>query len=90
VHCSFYFEIISNRNFWQDRIIRDKTRTDDATMFIYMLKRCIFLFNGSYSPLLAPGLLFSSVNIFYAVDRTSWASDKPVARPLPTYKTTQT
>jgi hypothetical protein len=40
--------------------------------------------------LLGTGLFFSSVIIFYTGVRTSWTSDKPVARPLPTHRTTQT
>jgi hypothetical protein len=46
-----------------------------------------FFSNGSYR---APGLFFSSVIIFYTDGRTPWTSDKPVARPLPTQRTTQT
>jgi hypothetical protein len=44
----------------------------------------------SYSPYSAPGLFFSSIIIFYTDGRTSWMSDKPVARPLPVHRTTQT
>jgi hypothetical protein len=40
--------------------------------------------------LLGPDLFFSSVIIFYTDDRAPWASDKPVTRPLPTHRTTQT
>jgi hypothetical protein len=29
-------------------------------------------------------------NLFYTVGRVPWASDQPVARPLPTHRTTQT
>jgi hypothetical protein len=43
-----------------------------------------------YSPLLGPGLFFSFVFFFYTDGRTSWTSDQPVARPLPTHRTTQT
>jgi hypothetical protein len=43
-----------------------------------------------WQPLQGPGLFFSSVIIFYTDDRTIWMSDKPVARPLPIHRTTQT
>jgi hypothetical protein len=42
-----------------------------------------------YSPLLGPGRFFSFV-IRYTVGRTPWTGDQPVARPLPTHRTTQT
>jgi hypothetical protein len=41
-----------------------------------------------YSPL-DPGRLFSFL-ILYTDCRTSWTSDQPVARPLPTHRTAQT
>jgi hypothetical protein len=28
--------------------------------------------------------------MFYTINRTPWTSDQPVARPLPTHRTTQT
>jgi hypothetical protein len=43
-----------------------------------------------YSPLLGPGFFFSFVIFFYKDGRTLWTSDQPVARPLPTHRTTQT
>jgi hypothetical protein len=43
-----------------------------------------------YIPLLGPGLFFSFVIFFYTEGRTPWTSDQPVARPLPTHRTTQT
>jgi hypothetical protein len=48
-----------------------------------------FIHQWLYSPLLGPGLFFSSVT-FYTVSRTPWASDQPVARSLPKHRTTQT
>jgi hypothetical protein len=33
---------------------------------------------------------FFSFLIFYTVGRTPWMGDQPVARPLPTHRTTQT
>jgi hypothetical protein len=40
--------------------------------------------------LLGPGLFVNSVFILYTDGRTPWTSDKPIARPLPTHRTTQT
>jgi hypothetical protein len=34
--------------------------------------------------------VFFSFLILYTVGRTPWIGDQPVARPLPTYRTTQT
>jgi hypothetical protein len=42
-----------------------------------------------YSPLLELGRFFSFL-ILYTVRRTPWIEDQPVARPLPTRRTTQT
>jgi hypothetical protein len=42
-----------------------------------------------YSPLFGLGRFFSYV-IFYTVGRTPWTGDQHVARPLSTYRTTQT
>jgi hypothetical protein len=42
-----------------------------------------------YSPLLDLGRFFSFL-ILYAVGRTPWTGDQPIARPLPTHRTTQT
>jgi hypothetical protein len=49
-----------------------------------------FIHQWLYTPLLGPGLFFSFINDFYTVGRTPWTSDKPVARQLPTQRTTQT
>jgi hypothetical protein len=49
-----------------------------------------FICQWLYSPLLGPSLFFSFVIIFYTDGRTPWTSDQPVARPLPTHRTTQT
>jgi hypothetical protein len=40
-------------------------------------------------PFLGPWPLFQFLNV-YRVGRTPWTVDQPVARPLPTYRTTQT
>jgi hypothetical protein len=45
---------------------------------------CLWL----YSPFLDFGR-FSSFVILYTVGRTPWTGDQPVARPLPTHRTTQ-
>jgi hypothetical protein len=42
-----------------------------------------------YSPLLRLGCFFSFL-ILYAVGRTPWTGDQPVARPIPTHRRTQT
>jgi hypothetical protein len=42
-----------------------------------------------YSPLFDFGRFFS-FSILYTVGRTPWTGDQPVARPLPTHRTTQT
>jgi hypothetical protein len=46
-----------------------------------------FIHQRLYSPLLGPGLFFSFV--IYTDGRTPWTSDQPVARPLPSHRTTQ-
>jgi hypothetical protein len=43
-----------------------------------------------YSPLLGLGRFFSFLIYTHAVGRTPWTWDQPVARPLPTHRTTQT
>jgi hypothetical protein len=45
--------------------------------------------SGSTALLLGLGLSFSLL-IYYTVGRTPWTGDQPVARPLPTHRTTQT
>jgi hypothetical protein len=42
-----------------------------------------------YSPVLGLSRFFSFL-ILYTVGRTPWTGDQPVARPLPTHRTTQT
>jgi hypothetical protein len=37
-----------------------------------------------------PWPLLQFPNLFYTDERTPWTSDQPVARPLPTHRTTQT
>jgi hypothetical protein len=42
-----------------------------------------------YSPLLGLGRFFN-FSILYTVGRTPWTGHQPVAKPLPTHRTTQT
>jgi hypothetical protein len=44
----------------------------------------------SLQPLVGPGLFFSFLFFSYTLGRTPWTGDQPVARPLPTHRTTQT
>jgi hypothetical protein len=41
-------------------------------------------------PFVGPWPLLQFRKLFYVVGRTPWTSDQPVARPLPTHRTTQT
>jgi hypothetical protein len=41
-------------------------------------------------PFVGPWPLLQFHNLFYTDGRTPWTSDQPVARPLPTHRTTQT
>jgi hypothetical protein len=47
-----------------------------------------FIYRWLYSPC-GPWPLFQFLNL-YAVGRTPWMGDQPVARPLPAHRTTQT
>jgi hypothetical protein len=49
----------------------------------------LFIYLWLYSPSLDLGRFFSFL-ILYTVGRTPWTSDQPVARPIPTYRTTET
>jgi hypothetical protein len=53
------------------------------------IRRRRLLFLWLYSPLMILGRFFSLL-ILYTVGRTPWTGDQPVARPLPTHRTTQT
>jgi hypothetical protein len=51
----------------------------------------VFFFQWNFQQFQSPGLLFSSVIIFFFTDgRTPCTSDQLVARPLPKHRTTQT
>jgi hypothetical protein len=41
-------------------------------------------------PFVGPWPLLQYCNLFYTVGRTPWMEAQPVARPLPTHRTTQT
>jgi hypothetical protein len=47
-----------------------------------------YYYYGS-TAVLDPGRFFSFL-ILYTVGRTPWTGDQPIARPLPTHRTTQT
>jgi hypothetical protein len=49
-----------------------------------------FIHQWLYIFLLGPGLFLGFVIFFYTDGRTPWTRDQPVARPLPTHRTTQT
>jgi hypothetical protein len=77
--------IVSNHNYVEYAKILQIVIT-----YIFMLPPFhSFFHQWLYSPLLGPGLFFSFV-IFFTVGRTPWTSDQPIARPLPTHRTTQT
>jgi hypothetical protein len=50
---------------------------------------CVYPHDWSRAGLCAPWPLFQFLNL-YTVGRTPWTGDQPVARPLPTHRTTQT
>jgi hypothetical protein len=52
--------------------------------------RYSFIHHWLYSPLLVPGLFFSFVIFFTQMIGLLGPRDQPVARPLPTHRTTQT
>jgi hypothetical protein len=54
------------------------------------LSICLSIYlSMALQPLVGPWPHFDSL-IFYTVGRTPWTGDQPVARPLPTHRTTQT
>jgi hypothetical protein len=53
------------------------------------MPRQILDYQWLYSPMLGLGP-FSVFLILYTVCRTPWTGDQPIARPLPTHRTTQT
>jgi hypothetical protein len=64
-------------------------------IFVSLLYFVQFTFSFIHSsmalqPFFGPWLILQLRNIFYTVGRTPWTGDQPVARPLPTHRTTQT
>jgi hypothetical protein len=59
-----------------------------ARNLVAVLTELIFLYLWLYSPL-NRGQFFSFL-ILYTVGKTPWTGDQPVARPLPTHRTSQT
>jgi hypothetical protein len=71
--------------------IADKHLQLNDIILYMMIMRPLFFFQWLFQPTQGPGLLFSSVIIFFFTGgRTPWANDQPVARPLPTHRTIQT
>jgi hypothetical protein len=66
---------------------RSKVLTHESWRTDYLIYLSIYLW--LYSPLLNLGHFFNFV-ILYTVGRTPWTGDQPVARCLPTQRTTQT
>jgi hypothetical protein len=83
---------------WQNERKREAINTDRGERIRIVSNQHFSTSSYSYSSsslmalqpfLLGPGLLFSFVMLF-TDGRTPWTSDQPVARPLPTHRTTQT
>jgi hypothetical protein len=68
----------------QDYTVSEPRRPVSEQLFLLLL-----LLLWLYNPLLGLGSFFSFL-ILYTVGRTPWTGDQPVARPLPTRRTTQT
>jgi hypothetical protein len=65
-----------------ERVERKKERKKD--IFIH------FHPSMALQPFVGPWPLLQFRNLFYTDGRTPWTSNQPVARPLPTHRTTQT
>jgi hypothetical protein len=61
----------------------------EIRMFIYNRRVLHYLLLSLYGPLLDLGRFFQFL-ILYTNGRTPWTGDQPIARPLPTHRTTQT
>jgi hypothetical protein len=57
---------------------------------IIMIIVIIIIIITDVQPFVGPWLLFQFLDSVYTVGRTSWTRDRPVARPLPNHRTTQT
>jgi hypothetical protein len=64
-------------------------RSSRPACFTLLEVKSSFIHQWFYS-LLLPLASSSVTYLFYTDGRTPWASDQPVARPLPTYRATQT
>jgi hypothetical protein len=60
-----------------------------AACHVHHIILLLTFFQWLLQPLQDPGLVFSSVIIFYTDDRTPWPSDRLVARSLPIHRKTQ-
>jgi hypothetical protein len=65
---------------------RPKNARHSSALFLFTY---LYIYLRLYSSLLDLGRFFSFL-ILYTVGRTPWKEDQPVARPLPTHRTTQT
>jgi hypothetical protein len=54
-------------------------------LYIYM-----YIFSMALQPFVGPWPLLQFRNIFYTDGKTPWTSNQPIARPLPTHRTTHT
>jgi hypothetical protein len=71
------------------QIVVMKVTLLDITSSLYFLITYLSICLSVYSPLLDLGQFFSFL-ILYTVGGTPWTGNQPVARPLPTHRTTQT
>jgi hypothetical protein len=88
--CLCLFDYSHNQNLlWPNSFLypKDTKLSHEVTRYITFHRPSIFLW--LYSPLLDPSSFFSFL-ILYTVGRTPWTENEPVARSLPTYRTTQT
>jgi hypothetical protein len=67
----------------------DRAAGLSCDIILTFIRQLLLLLLWIYSPLLGPGRFFSFL-VLYTVGRTTWTGDRPVARPLPTHRTTQT
>jgi hypothetical protein len=66
-------------------------RTSERSFVVLRALICTFIHSSMIlQPFVRPWPLLQFRNLFYTDGRTPWTSDQPVARPLPTHRTTQT
>jgi hypothetical protein len=87
---------ISKSNFMADFIglyklihIWEAKVSKEEKINVNILDEHSFIHQWLYSPFIGPWPPVQFRNIFYTVGRTTWTSDQPVAKPLPTHRTTQ-